>query len=419
MSLVSCVTIRNNYLGPTNCEQEVFNQRMLSDSEKRQNLLKTDQLLQVVSEQRKQSMHFKAQLINQLYTDFGGQLNEDRKYQCLLNRQPINKDTLSAGQYLATIELLSSAANYEQYYQRNRFIRRNMNRGDSGNNIPKLILQKSRNFLFAPSVRKRLETQPVNLKTYLTDSLYRQLPKTNTFKATFHRVYRNNDRLHAFLYNSAYIGSYCFGNLIGIFHSNSDPMKNASDLQPFLNPFDLVLMRSPNHLTNKFIPGYFGHVGIWLGNNMVERYLVKPFEKHRKNGAEVVEVLRSGVQISTLDEFADGETFLVIRPDRLSGKQKRTILANIRKQLAKAYDFNFDVESPEAITCTELVYLSYDFVDWKIRYTMQRCTISPDDLVFTALKDKNFNFPVYLEKGRATINPDSTFVRSLVGNTGH
>ena len=185
---------------------------------------------------------------------------------------------------------------------------------------------------------------------------------------------------------------------------------------PFLRPFDIVLMRSPNHLTNKFIPGYFGHVGIWLGNNLVERYLIKPFEKRRKDGVAMVEVLRSGMQISTLDEFADGEIFLVMRPENLTRKHKKNILFNIRKQLTKAYDFNFDVESSEAITCTELVYLAYDFIDWRIRYTMERYTISPDDLVLTALMGNQFSFKAFVENGNTKTDLDPVFIKTLVGN---
>ena len=130
----------------------------------------------------------------------------------------------------------------------------------------------------------------------------------------------------------------------------------------------------------------------------------------------MIEVLRSGVKISTLRDFADGEIFLIIRPRNLSEKLKEDIVRNIEKQLGKDYDFNFDIESSEAITCTELVYLAYDFVDWKIRYTWSRFTLSPDDLVLTALKDPMFEFPAFMESGLITNNPSPIFIRSLVGN---
>ncbi len=406
-------------MGPVDCERISAEQFSTSSQVKKSKLSVTDSILKVISDAKKLRGYLKAVEINYLYTNFGEQLNRDRYYQCLLQKKPLNRDSLSSEQYLATLELLSSAADYEYSYQKNRLVRRNLNRGDSGNGIPRQVLNKSRNFLYSPSVRKELEAQPASIRTPLTDSLFRRLPSTNCWKSLACRLYKNNDRIHSFLYGSAYLGSYIFGNVVGIFHHDSNSEKNAADLRPFLRPFDIVLMRSPNHLTNKFIPGYFGHVGIWLGNNLVERYLIKPFEKYRKDGVAMVEMLRSGMQISTLDEFADGEIFLVMRPENLTRKQKKNILFNIRKQLTKAYDFNFDVESPEAITCTELVYLAYDFIDWKIRFTMERYTISPDDLVLTALRGNQFSFKVFVKDGNAKTDLDPAFIRTLVGDPNH
>jgi len=33
----------------------------------------------------------------------------------------------------------------------------------------------------------------------------------------------------------------------------------------------IVLMKSPHHLTDQFIPGYFGHVGISPGNELAAK----------------------------------------------------------------------------------------------------------------------------------------------------
>ncbi len=405
-------------MGTSNFQIDSVNQSFASEAEKKARGLRADSLLQIITRQKSQRLTLKALDINHLYTNFGEQLSNDRAYQWELQDFGGRGGQMRPRQYLAAVELLSSAAAYEKSYQVNRFVRRSLNRGDSGNGIPRKVLQKSRNFLYSPSIRKIVKSQSAECRDSYTDSLLRNLPNTNFFKSLAHGLFRSNDRFHAFLYSTAYVASYLFGNLVGIFHRDSNPEKNANDLRPYLRPFDLVLMRSPNHLTNRFIPGYFGHVGIWMGNNLVERYLIKPFQKHSKNGAGMVEVLRSGVQISTLDDFADGEIFLVVRPVNLTRDQRKTILTNLRKQLTKDYDFNFDVESPEAITCTELVYLTYDYVDWRIRYTMERYTISPDDLVFTVLKTGQFVFKAYLKDGKVMVDPTSAFVESLVGDSG-
>lgn len=413
---VSCVSIRNNYLGTVTNSGSIVIPKFISSEKKKQLLQsKTDSLLLSITVKKKQKNYLKAKEINQLHSAFGQQLNNDRYSQYLLKCKAINLDHLSEKQYVAALELLSSAANYEQSYQKNKTVRRNLNRGDLGNNIPKHILHKSRNFLYSPSVRKTLKFNCIRFYGQQTDSLLNRLPKTNTCIALRNRVFRNNDRIHSILYTSAYAGSYVVGNTIGLFHKKTNRERNAKLLGPQLQPFDLVVMKSPHHLTDQFIPGYFGHVGIWLGSDLASRLTNKSAKKDDSKGRVLVEVLRSGVKISALKEFCDGDLFLIIRPTRLTSEQKETILSNTRKQLPKDYDFNFDIESPEAITCTELVYLTYDFIDWQVRYTWSRYTLSPDDLAYTALKNDQFEFPVFIENGSIKDKPDTAFIRSLVG----
>jgi hypothetical protein len=219
---------------------------------------------------------------------------------------------------------------------------------------------------------------------------------------------------HSFIYSFVYGGSYVVGNTIGLFHKKTDRETNAKLLGPQLRPFDIVVMKSPGHLTDQFIPGYFGHVGIWLGSDLASKMTHKSAKDDDSKGRSMVEVLRSGVKISTLREFCDGDVFLIIRPTRLTDEQKKTILVNVSKQLKKDYDFNFDIESPESITCTELIYLTYDFIDWQIRYTWSRYTLSPDDLVQTVLHSNEFELPYYLKDGAELNKPDSIFIRSLI-----
>lgn len=413
--VVSCVSIRKNYLGSLESPRsDLISWGRPSAQIKLQHEQKADSLLQIILAQQQRRKLINAQEINQLYSGFGEQLNADRYYHSLLQASSLTTDSLSPEQYDAVVELLASAASYERVYQPNEHIRRSMNRGDKGNSIPKLTLQKSRNFLYSPSIRKTINAQHERLKTAKTDSLLSLLPETNFRKAVYHRVFRQNDRIHSFMYNSVYAGSYVVGNTIGIFHEDTDRKPNSDLLRTWLRPFDLVVMKSPHHFTDQFIPGYFGHVGIWLGDGIIAQLNNQITEKKDSTERAMIEALRSGVQISTLDEFVDGEIFLIMRLSKFTNRQKDLIVSNVRKQLSKDYDFNFDIESPEAITCTELVYLSYDFIDWQFRYTMSRYTISPDDLVQTAIKSKQFEFPVLIKNGIVFIQPDTTRIQSLI-----
>jgi len=412
----SCISVQENYLGNSvNDRKNLVFSTIPSAKEKQILQKKVDSLLLVISEEKRQGYYLRACEINQLYDYFGKQLKNDRYYNEVLTKNPIRTDSLSNEQYQAVVELLTSARYYQNTYQKERKVRRILNRGDRGNNIPVEILAKSRNFLYSPSVRKTLESNFLRYYSPEMDRLFNQLPETNTCIALNNRAFRNNDRLHTFFYNSVYFGSYAVGNSIGLFHESTNRKQNADILRSKLQPFDLVLMKSSRHLTDQFIPGYFGHVGIWLGNELAAQLRGKAMVKDSIKGRAMVEVLRSGVKISTLRDFADGEIFLIVRPKNLSGELKRKILSNIRKQLGKDYDFNFDIESSEAVTCTELVYLSYDFIDWKTRHVWLRVTLSPDDLVITALTNPQFEIPVLVENGVITNHPVPISIRSLVG----
>ena len=412
---VSCVGLQQNYIaGRKDSGQKVSINGSVLETEKQFLQKKADSLLEVISKQRKHNSYFRAREINQLFSIFGKQLNIDQQYHALLQKNKIIGDSLSPEQYWASLELLASANAYRQSYQKYRFVRRSLNRGDSGNNIPKGILRKSNNYLYNPWIRKNLEANFFRYYTPKTDSLFNLLPETDWCIALKKKLFRNNDQIHSCLYNSAYAGSYVVGNTIGLFHGPTNREQNAAILLSVLQPFDLVLMKSPHHLTDQLIPGYFGHVGIWLGDDFVSQLSNRISEKDSINGKAMVEATRSGVKISTPHDFADGDIFLVIRPQNLSPSLKAGIIENIRKQLNKGYDFSFDIESPESVTCTELVFLAYDFVEWKTRYTWSRITISPDDLVLTALNDSIFKIPVLIENGVTMLNPGTGCICPLI-----
>ena len=82
--------------------------------------------------------------------------------------------------------------------------------------------------------------------------------------------------------------------------------------------------------------------------------------------------------------------------------------------MGKSYDFNFDIESSDKVNCTELIYLAFDFIDWKVRYFMDRYTLFPDDLLLTALDNNNFEIPALLKNGELLVKPDSAYIRSLL-----
>jgi hypothetical protein len=422
MFFSSCVTISTNYLEtdqwPT--KLSVLSSIPFSEQDRYVLNMNADILIQSIELQKRQKRYLKANAVNQLFTGFGRQLDLDRYYNSILQKNPVDNDSLKAVETYAAAQLLCSASIYEKTYQKNRVVRRTLNRGESGNRIPKRALQRSRAYLYSTFVRKKISGQNKKYYSPVTDSILKTLPKTNWLKEITCRVFQKNDRLNRMGYNFLFTAINTLGNSAGLVHGTSQQKLNAEKLLPFLQPYDIILSKSPSHLTDKLIPGYFGHAAIWLGPGIINKMLTGEEKRKERlkfgiNKKSIVEAIRQGVKTSTLEEFADGDDFLILRLKDISQPQKEAIIDNSRKQLRKDYDFIYDFESPETISCTELIYLAYDFIDWQVRYYGSEYYISPDDLPLTAFKNGDLEFPVFIKKETVYENPGNLFMQRLLG----
>ncbi len=192
-----------------------------------------------------------------------------------------------------------------------------------------------------------------------------------------------------------------FGNSVGLVESRKGKLygneKIKKEIQEVLQPLDIILEKTPFRLTDKLIPGHFGHVAIWVGNpkelkekGLWEHEVVIPYHnqispdgsEESKDGYQIVEALREGVKLSSLEEFMNIDDIAILRPkfgDNVSEKEKESLLLAFR-QLGKEYDFNFDVNTTEKIVCSELAYVCFPQIDWPTEKTAGRHTISPDNV---------------------------------------
>jgi uncharacterized protein YycO len=198
-----------------------------------------------------------------------------------------------------------------------------------------------------------------------------------------------------------------FGNTVGLCEVrkgklHADPAV-AADLKAHLQPLDILLEKTPFRLTDKFIPGHFGHVAIWLGTEaelmaagVWDHPVVRPYQNrirqnnedaHSKDGGHVLEALRPGVTLNTLEHFLNVDDVLVLRPARMrrDAEAVREALLLAFRQVGKQYDFNFDVNTTDRIVCSELAYVCLPRIDWPTEKTMGRNTISPDQVAQMAL----------------------------------
>ncbi len=228
--------------------------------------------------------------------------------------------------------------------------------------------------------------------------------------------------------------SKMFGNAAGIIVARRGkmdelPKEKQSEIIANMQPLDILLEKAPFRLTDHLIPGYWSHVALWSGtenelrelgvwdelptiyNEAKEKYHYSgpDFQEAIRNGHMVIEALRPGVQINTLQHFLNIDDLGVLRFNGLTIENKRSYLLNAFSQIGKSYDFNFDVESKNEIVCSELIYISFDDLDWNTSKTAGRYTISPDNVAQKLLDDNMDPVLLYINGEELTENIGNVF----------
>ncbi len=230
-----------------------------------------------------------------------------------------------------------------------------------------------------------------------------------------------------------------FGNTIGSIQVRSGKLKKLIGHTPTmirlknkLKPLDILFEKTPFRLTDQFIPGFFGHVALWLGTpeelmNMrvdfrgkeiplLDHPKMLPFLERMSQGKLIVEALRKpGVTMNTFENFLDVDDLVVVRPE-FNGNPAERILKTV-ELVGRPYDFNFDVETENAIVCSELIYQVFDEYDWPIKREMGRYTISPDHVAWKAV-DSCFEPVMMFHDGKEIVKNYHQELRSLLERRG-
>ena len=149
-----------------------------------------------------------------------------------------------------------------------------------------------------------------------------------------------------------------------------------------LLPGDILLKRNNYQLTNMGLPGFWTHSGIYIGcleeldkyfmdmslgdylcvSEYVKANYPKAYDclcaKTKDNKKYIIEVIAPGVVINPLEAIAKVDYFSALRP-KLSKEDKLKALFTAFESLGKAYDYNFDIMTDNALFCSELIYKSY------------------------------------------------------------
>ncbi|MGD8569128.1 MAG: YiiX/YebB-like N1pC/P60 family cysteine hydrolase [Gammaproteobacteria bacterium] len=206
--------------------------------------------------------------------------------------------------------------------------------------------------------------------------------------------------------------SAVFGNTIGLVATRKGKLYEKPQVKMRLvrqlRAGDILLEKTPFRLTDTLIPGHWGHAAIWVGTEAELRHLgiwdhpvLRPYQESIRRGERVVEALRSGVQLSSLGHFLNVDDVAVLRDETLTDEERVAHIILALRQVGKAYDFNFDVETTDRIVCSELVYLVFTDITWPTGKTLGRYTISPDNVAQKALNGGPLKLISFYHDGQA------------------
>ncbi|NOQ16531.1 MAG: Poxvirus G6 [Methyloprofundus sp.] len=218
--------------------------------------------------------------------------------------------------------------------------------------------------------------------------------------------------------------SELFGNTVGLIEDRKGRMYQdraaEKKVLTHLQAGDILLEKTPFRLTDRMIPGYWGHAAIWLGNEqelkalgLWDTPLVHKYQTQIQNQQLVVEALRDGTQMNSLSHFLNIDDLVILRRKNLSEQNKKKIITLALRQVGKPYDFNYDVETTDKIVCSQLVYLAYTGIEWPTDNFIGRYTISPDQIAQKALLEGVLEPILLFIDGKLIAQDSSAFVQTL------
>ncbi len=188
-------------------------------------------------------------------------------------------------------------------------------------------------------------------------------------------------------------------------HQPAMPEPVCQQVTGLLRPGDVLAVRKEYAVTNYFLPGYWPHVALYLGDAAQMRELGLAELEHIQSiwseltpgGDEstprVLESKKDGVLIRSLESPYASDSIIVLRP-QLELAEIAEALSRGLKHAGKGYDFGFDFSKADRLVCTEVVYRSFDGVG-DLRFPLVkragRMTLSGNDLVQMSLAGQFFD----------------------------
>lgn len=157
-------------------------------------------------------------------------------------------------------------------------------------------------------------------------------------------------------------------------HQPALPREIKSQLLERLQPGDVMVTRKEHSLTNYFLPGYWPHAALYIGEG------------------RVIEALADGVHERSIESPFAVDAIATIRP-QIGTELIDQAIARVRTHIGKPYDFDFDFTRADRMVCTEVVYRCYEGIGevcFQLTRRAARETLSAEDLLRLARNNQHF-----------------------------
>ncbi len=187
-------------------------------------------------------------------------------------------------------------------------------------------------------------------------------------------------------------------------HVPALPTEIVAELQSLLAPGDVLVTRKEHAATNYFLPGYWPHAALYVGN--VSELADLGLNEHENitahwdevvsidagQSGRVVESMKDGVRMRSLTTTLKCDAITVLRP-KLSDGALKDVVGRAFFHVGKAYDFDFDFARSDRMVCTEVVYRAYEGVEqteFELTKRAGRQTLAAEDIMRMALNEQSF-----------------------------
>ena len=147
-----------------------------------------------------------------------------------------------------------------------------------------------------------------------------------------------------------------------------------------LEPGDVLVTRRHNAFTNLFLPGFWPHGLLYLG------------ERSPDEALPILEARKDGVRLRSLEDALFVDAVSIIRPAS-PGDAVNVAIERALTHRDKLYDFDFDFFTADRIVCTELIYRAYDRspgIRFELTERAGKPTLSAEDILWMAVESRGF-----------------------------